>query len=131
MEGKATEFQRFEEFRDALCLIGDEGSARRRVLSRCEVRDARRRLVDIVRLLFDVNLDSVVGRHCNRCRELRFGIGVDLVSDKSYECGLVIYSEYMRQERSWSAYDGRSKRALYDLIDEVKLAARLSIVHAH
>jgi hypothetical protein len=63
VESQATELERFEEFRDALGLFGDESSACRRVLSGCEVWDARCRLVDIVWLLFDVCLDGVVGSH--------------------------------------------------------------------
>jgi hypothetical protein len=64
VESQATELERFEEFRDALGIFSDESSSRGRVLSGCEVWDARCRLVDVVRLLFDVCLDGVVGSHC-------------------------------------------------------------------
>jgi hypothetical protein len=65
VESQATELERFEEFRDALGLFSDESSARRRVLSGCEVWDARCGLVDVVRLFFDVRLNGVVGSHCD------------------------------------------------------------------
>jgi hypothetical protein len=70
VESEATEFEWFEEFRNALGLLGNESSARGGILSRREVRDARRCLVDVVRLLFDVRLDGVVRRHIGWCRWL-------------------------------------------------------------
>jgi hypothetical protein len=66
VESQATELERLEEFRDALGIFSDESSSRGRVLSGCEVWDARCCLVDVMRLLFDVCLDGVVGSHCVR-----------------------------------------------------------------
>jgi len=82
VQGKTTEFERFEEFRDALGLLGDESSTGGRILSRREVWDARRCLVDVVRLLFDVRLDGVVRRHVVRCRWLVSGVVSVVVQGK-------------------------------------------------
>jgi hypothetical protein len=58
VESETTELERLEQLRDALGLFGDQSSTCWRVLSRGEVRDARRCFVDIVRLLLDVRLQS-------------------------------------------------------------------------
>ena len=60
VESETTKFERFEELGNTFGLLGDESSTGGWVLSRCEVWDARRRLVDVVWLLFDVRLDGVV-----------------------------------------------------------------------
>lgn len=68
VEGQATELEWFEQLGNALGLLGDESSTGGRILSRREVWDARRCLVDVMRLFFNVRLDSVVGRHVGRSR---------------------------------------------------------------
>ena len=62
VQSQTTKFERFEELRNTLGIFCNESSARWWILGGSEVGDARRRLVDVVRLLFDVRLDSVVGR---------------------------------------------------------------------
>ena len=76
VESETTELERLEQLRNALSFFCDESSARWRILSRREVWDARRCLVDVVRLLFDVRLDRMVRRHFGRCSLA----GVEVVS---------------------------------------------------
>ena len=56
VESETTDLEWFEQLGNTLGLLGDESSTGGRVLSRCEVWNARRGLVDVVRLLFDVRL---------------------------------------------------------------------------
>ena len=58
VESEATELERLEQLGDGLGLLGDQSSTSGRTLSRSEVWDARRCLVDVVRLLFNVRLYS-------------------------------------------------------------------------
>lgn len=64
VQRETAEFQRFEELWYVLAsVLGDQSSARRRVLGGREVGNARSGFVDIVWLFFDVRFDGVVGGH--------------------------------------------------------------------
>lgn len=74
VQGQAAELERLEELGHALGLVGDKSGARGRVLSRREVWNAWCGLIHVVRLLLDVGLDGVVGRHCGWCCEVALAI---------------------------------------------------------